>query len=203
VGTAEQVSYGVNSCVHRLQNESFKVVMLDAHSKVIEYENIGAEKWLASVAPRHFGTMNVLYFDGRVERQGPTDLNPFHPLRGEQIRFSTWQPRLGGCDECNDPEKGGLKGLYYSRDSSPNMWERSPVMRIDNTLEMPFGCVGGGYYTPDGAWNPSPYLGPTEVDPRKLESGSWSGYIRVFETGDYTFWGACDNYVAVYLNAIW
>jgi len=100
-------SYGVNECLRYLWDEPNKVVLLDATVAQIAFQGGSGEVWHEDVAPRHAGTMNVLFYDGHVETKLPSELDPY--ASAEQ-RVASWQPIRGGCGDggapCYDPDSG-------------------------------------------------------------------------------------------------
>ena len=51
----------------------------------------GPDEWDDKYAARHGGTLNVLYADGHVESQIPSDVDPV----SDYIRKRMWQPTYG------------------------------------------------------------------------------------------------------------
>ena len=166
-------SYGVNMCVHRMMmQDADKVVVLDANAEIMEYEGLDPLTWDATVAPRHGDMVNVLFYDGRVDTRMPEVINPYDPVEGVQIVKRSWEPALGGCDQCG----GGLRGEYYR---SKN-WGGTPAVRIDPTIFIPFG-------------NPQFFGLPYNKPVSPLGSAVWRGQVKAETTGRYVFWLTCDN----------
>lgn len=173
LGADSGSSYGVNVCVHRMfTGDVHKVVILDANAEILEYEGSDLLTWNATIAPRHGGMVNVLFYDGRVEARKPEVINPYDPVQGGQIVKDSWEPTLGGCSQCG----GGLRGEYYS-----NMnWQGTPTVRTDGTIFLPFGN--------------SDFFGvPYDKPVSPLGSATWRGQVKADTTGQYVFWLTCDN----------
>jgi prepilin-type processing-associated H-X9-DG protein/prepilin-type N-terminal cleavage/methylation domain-containing protein len=193
-GASAGSSYGANMCAHALlASDSHKILVLDAHTEILEYEGIDRKTWNEDLAPRHYGTVNVLFFDGHVERKMPREIDPYDPSRGEQTAAELWRPYLG-C--INGPETGGgggcgLRGTYYSEGD----WVGTPAVRTDSTLYMPFGnshFFGIPYNVP------LPGASPNSSAP--LKSAVWQGQIKADSSGSYTFHLTCDNEAWLYVN---
>jgi len=90
-----QNSYGTNQYVHRLMAESHKVVLLDANDPTVRIYNSNEEEWQNTVAPRHSGTVNVLYFDGHVRRLTPEAVAPYGEDGVTAEMRIVWRPRRG------------------------------------------------------------------------------------------------------------
>lgn len=83
--------YGMNGRVHRLIRDSRRVLMVEYHKLVADVVGLDARDiWFEQVAPRHTGTLNVLYVDGHVESKTPMEINPELPA----IQKELWQPTL-------------------------------------------------------------------------------------------------------------
>jgi prepilin-type N-terminal cleavage/methylation domain-containing protein/prepilin-type processing-associated H-X9-DG protein len=177
LGDSTKTSYGVNMCVHRLLGESSKIVMLDANEGIMEYEGFDQETWDESIAPRHHGSMNVLFYDGSVQRKTPVEINPYDSEVGPRHLTTLWKP-LCPCESgrCKG-ETGGLLAEYRP---GVEVWSGPAVTRIDTTLEKPFG----GQYS--GVNLPLP-------GGQGTFSGRWTGYIRPEKTGTYTFYVSHDD----------
>lgn len=69
--------YGVNARSAGFVADSQKILMLDYNKVVAEVVGPDAtDFWPEDVAPRHFGTVNVLFADGRVEGMLPSNIDP-------------------------------------------------------------------------------------------------------------------------------
>jgi prepilin-type processing-associated H-X9-DG protein/prepilin-type N-terminal cleavage/methylation domain-containing protein len=193
-GASAGSSYGANMCAHAmLTSDSHKILVLDADTEILEYEGIDQKTWNAGLAPRHYSTVNALFFDGHVERKAPRDIDPYDPLRGEQIAAESWRPYLG-CS--NGPDTGGdggcgLRGEYYADGD----WVGTPVVRIDSTINLPFGnsnFFGVPYNVP------LPGASPGSAAP--LKSATWQGQIKAESSGNYVFHLSCDNEAWLTIN---
>lgn len=73
----EEADYGMNAWAHRLYQDAPKILVLEYHKAVADcrYPD-GGDIWQDEVAPRHLGTLNVLFVDGRVESHYPNDIDP-------------------------------------------------------------------------------------------------------------------------------
>ena len=180
-------SYGANPCVHRMQGEGGKIIMLDAFVKVILYEGGTSQEWIDSVSPRHFGTsMNVLYYDGHVELKQPEQINPY---ASAQNLTSLWKP----TKVCDLAEAGcGVTGTYYTGN-----FGGTTVTRIDPSVHLPFGAAFFGY----NFWNiPLPGSLTSGWNTGSFGSGVWKAQIKSDYTEPYTFHLACDNDAWLYIN---
>lgn len=187
--TAQATSYGVNMCLHRMMlNDSFKIIVTDATTEVLEYEQSTLKIWNQDIAPRHYGVINALYFDGRVDGKTPESIVPYLPddKPNEKLVSEMWRPSLGACSTCG----GGLLGEYYLDTFSGQSYKR-----IDSTLSLPFGNMefyGKPYNTP------LPNSSSTTAAP--LKTAKWTGQIRAERTEPYTFWVCCDNQIWLNIN---
>lgn len=85
-------SFGINGLVGKFSAHDGQKVLL------VEYERTVAnvvgpdatDAWQLLVAPRHEGTLNVLFCDGRVETVLPTKVDP----RVTSIHDALWRPRF-------------------------------------------------------------------------------------------------------------
>ncbi|MCA9270451.1 MAG: DUF1559 domain-containing protein [Planctomycetales bacterium] len=201
-------SYGVNVCVHRLMEEPTKIIMADAHTPVLEYQGLDLVAWNEDIAPRHGGTMNILYYDGRVEREEPDATNPYDESSGDSNRDRFWKPQRGGCDPGTGcTSGGGLMGRYYSpnKDFTGTYYER-----LDGTMHLPFGAAGYGPSYTDCAQYPmwceqKPYntagLIPGATSTLSyVGSAVWTGRIKAPKSETYTFYLSSDNDSWFYLN---
>ncbi|MGD0896433.1 MAG: PA14 domain-containing protein [Thermoguttaceae bacterium] len=190
-------SYGVNMCLQSMMaNDSQKIIVTDATTELLEYEGSNFQSWATSIAPRHSGMLNVLYFDGHIERQSPATINPYAlastasgppPSNTIDVVAEMWRPYSGVCNMCG----GGLLGTYY--ESCGNEWNGASYTRIDSCMTYPFGGNGLPYNEP-----------PSPADPHGSAyppwTATWTGQIRADRTEPYTFWVRVDNEVWVYIN---
>jgi prepilin-type processing-associated H-X9-DG protein/prepilin-type N-terminal cleavage/methylation domain-containing protein len=193
-GASAGSSYGANMCAHAmLASDSHKIVVLDSHTEILEYEGIDRETWNEDLAPRHYSTVNALFFDGHVERKVPREIDPYEPSRGEQITAELWRPYLG-CG--NGPYTGGgggcgLRGEYFADGD----WTGTSAVRTDSKLYLPFGNAEF-FSTPYNV--PLPGAAPTSAAP--LKSAAWQGQIKADSSGNYVFHLTCDNEAWLYVN---
>jgi len=83
--------YGMNGRAQRLIRDSHRLLMVEYHKLVADVVGLDARDiWFEQVAPRHAGTLNVLYVDGHVESKTPMEINPELPA----IQKELWQPAL-------------------------------------------------------------------------------------------------------------
>jgi prepilin-type processing-associated H-X9-DG protein len=188
--TGPAASYGVNMCVQRMMlSDSNKAIVVDANGELMEYEGSDLPTWNMTIAPRHAGHVNVLFYDGHVDGRLPDPINPYDPAQGYQICTATWRPTLGcttggGCG-------GGLLGQYYAYTD----WSGTPVVRIDSTINLPFG--NPIFY---GVPYSAPVPGATPSCSSPLKSGTWLGQLRADKSGQYTFYLSCDNEAWLSIN---
>jgi prepilin-type N-terminal cleavage/methylation domain-containing protein/prepilin-type processing-associated H-X9-DG protein len=84
-------SYGINNRVTRFQTDSNKVLLVEYHKHVAHVVGADArDVWWDQVAPRHSGTVNVLYGDGRVDNLMPHEIDP----SVLKIHDAFWRPDL-------------------------------------------------------------------------------------------------------------
>jgi prepilin-type processing-associated H-X9-DG protein len=191
VQTPTDISYGAHECIHRVMGESEKVVLLDAHEERIVFEFTSAQEWQDSVAPRHRGAMNVLFFDGHVERRIPRPLNPYNPTDNFAALSANWMPRRGGCLPCNSPppppEAGWVNGLLGEYRNGVENWT-GPIdaVRVDSHMNYPYG-TGHGCEAPvnNQYWKP-PGIGVAH-------SVVWTGQIYFQYDETYTFYMSFDD----------
>ena len=85
-----QADYGMNNRVPAIgTGDSHKILMLD-YSRITA-SVVGPDKvdiWEDEVAPRHLGTVNVLYVDGHVGTANPSEIDPTIP----SIHDDLWKP---------------------------------------------------------------------------------------------------------------
>ena len=186
VTAAESASYSPNRCVGRmLQGDFNKVILLDADG-CIQYEGGDSADFNSSLAPRHSGQVNVLYFDGHVETNGPAELDPYVATNAFR---NLWKPELGGCQGVCDCCDGGTPGgLYAEYRAGIENFSGPAVTRIDKTLTLPFG----GQYSNISV--------PVNTGGSNVFSGRWTGLIRPDVAGDYTFYIGHDDGCTVRVN---
>jgi prepilin-type N-terminal cleavage/methylation domain-containing protein/prepilin-type processing-associated H-X9-DG protein len=92
-GNGGKSSYGINNRAVRMgHGDGYKVLYVEYEKIVANVVGLDADAglWSSHVAPRHMGTMNVLYYDGRVESHVADDVDP----RIKAIHNSLWVPGL-------------------------------------------------------------------------------------------------------------
>ncbi len=80
--------YGVNAKANRLYQDAHKVLMVEYERSVADVGPDGIHIWDDEVAPRHMGTLNVLFVGGQVESHYPREINPDDPTLYEEY----WRP---------------------------------------------------------------------------------------------------------------
>jgi prepilin-type N-terminal cleavage/methylation domain-containing protein/prepilin-type processing-associated H-X9-DG protein len=76
-GGVGRTSYGMNNRVQRFTADSNKILMVEYKKTVADVVGLAAgDSWLDYIAPRHFGTLNVLFGDAHVETRTPTTIDP-------------------------------------------------------------------------------------------------------------------------------
>lgn len=94
-GTIEKTSYGMNIRGHRMMRDSHKILVLDYSKKVADVVGLTAgDFWPDEVQPRHIGTCNVLYVDGSVKPQQPSDIDPQVPSVNDDLWRPHTDPRM-------------------------------------------------------------------------------------------------------------
>jgi prepilin-type N-terminal cleavage/methylation domain-containing protein/prepilin-type processing-associated H-X9-DG protein len=84
-------SYGVNGRVNRFVQDSNKILLVEYKKIVADVVGTGARDiWANQVAPRHFGSVNVLFADGHADTMKPEAIDP--TVSDNQNDF--WCPRL-------------------------------------------------------------------------------------------------------------
>jgi len=72
-------SYGINGRVNVFKGDSNRLLLVEFNKTICKVVGPNASEaidWLKLVAPRHMGTLNVLYADGHVETTMPEDIDP-------------------------------------------------------------------------------------------------------------------------------
>jgi len=203
----EGPSYGMNRyCDQFSTGDSHKVLMLDYNELVIDVAN-PEEDWDQYIAPRHSGTVNALYADGHVAGRGPMDLDPVsHDIRG-----SMWTPRRTrsspsfGTPENHEP---GLLAEYWSDRWVVDGFGGPPdVVRVDPSLNLPFGNSDGHATWPSPSGHPFPFPqyrtshdhnGNGRVD--CSFSARWTGYIKADYSERYNFRVRHDDHCWVFID---
>jgi len=83
-------SYGINNRVNAFLREGWRVLLVEYHKHVAHVVGSSAKDvWREQVAPRHAGTLNVLFGDGRVEAKQPSAIDP----TVTRIHDDLWRPQ--------------------------------------------------------------------------------------------------------------
>jgi len=92
-GQVQGADYGMNNRAHAMRRDAHKILILDYKKLVANVvgDNAG-DVWDDRVAPRHRGTVNVLYFDGFVGDTAPTEINPEDDADSWAIHHRMWKP---------------------------------------------------------------------------------------------------------------
>ena len=90
---ASAANYGMNARAHLLSGEASKVLIMDATNSladVVTMDATGGSFTLnaAYLAPRHGGTLNVLFADGSVDSRVTDDIDPTNP----ELYNRFWRP---------------------------------------------------------------------------------------------------------------
>jgi len=78
---AGRCSYGMNVAVERFKRDGNKILLVEYGKPVARVvdpnvTDLASGGWMHWVRPRHGGTLNVLFADGRVETMKPGEINP-------------------------------------------------------------------------------------------------------------------------------
>ncbi len=221
----QTAGYGMNNKYHLLlgADDANKIVMLDYNAPVAEISLTPSlnrcDEWDANAAFRHMGTLNVLYYDGRVASLGPDEADP---CKGELVDSSGatasiqgiptygpgdpeynkeeypypfyWVPaRTPPYDSGPTSEEGCLMGHYFTGGN----FDGVTATRCDDTLKLPFGSHFFGLNT----WDiPLPGSNSGGWDTGSFGSGYWEGKIKADSTAQYLFWAYMDNRAWVYID---
>jgi hypothetical protein len=81
VGGAGGSSYGMNNQVAPASASPSQILLLEYGRGVADVNGVGGDDdFYKEVAPRHFGLVNILFVEGKVESLAPEDLDPpTHP----------------------------------------------------------------------------------------------------------------------------
>ena len=205
---AASISYGVSMglpCM--MADDSGKIIMTDATTQVLEYENLDQQDWNQDIAPRHAGLMNTLYFDGHVLPQPPDAVNPYALVISQSssayqdsidVVTALWRPYSGTCLSSLNLCGVGLLGTYYPgiNGAFNNFWNAPSYTRIDPCLTLPFG----GIYGPLNAPYNIPVPGATPTSSIPSCTATWTGWIKSDTSEPKTFWLRVDNAAWVYIN---
>jgi len=84
-----RADYGMNSRAHRLQHDSHKILVIEYNKVVADVAAPdGGDIWEEQVAPRHLGTVNVLFCDSHVASFRPSQIDP----RVFELNKQYWMP---------------------------------------------------------------------------------------------------------------
>ncbi len=206
-----EVSYGINNCVHRLQEgDSPRILVLDYAAQSADLVGYPAatrcSTWESSKAFRHKGTCNVLYYDGHVGSPpeesitpctddpeccgGPIDTTTEEPTEEAltSTHITNWVPIRRGCKPADNKYScaaGG--GLFAEYRPGIENWTGTPTTRVDPDLNKPFGGQYSGVELPVAG-------GSNTVSVR------WTGAIRADHTETYTFYITHDDACSVRVN---
>ena len=196
------LSYGVNPCLGRFQEDSDRIVLGDAFSSPLPWVTADQYAWDKAIAPRHGGMMNILKMDGNVQRLAPEAINPYDTVVGAETCTRLWRPLLDcGGEIASQLSRPGLLAEY--RDKTD--WTGAPYKsRVDLDLNMPFGSgFSGGPSGPDYPKHPM-------INPTQIFTVIWRGQIRATQSGQYVFYVSHDdgcwitiNGQQIYANAGW
>ena len=73
------------------QGDSHKLLLVEYETlvaNVVGPDAGGLDQWNENIAPRHMGTLNVLYVDGHVESTTPEEINPVVSAQHDEL----WKP---------------------------------------------------------------------------------------------------------------
>jgi prepilin-type N-terminal cleavage/methylation domain-containing protein/prepilin-type processing-associated H-X9-DG protein len=185
-------NYGANMCLSSLVDEASKIAITDSYDSMLRWSGLDDPAWKLTVAPRHSGLMNVLFFDGSVNRMAYEENNPYDTTNGTKFVNTLWKPRRG-CVSDNSPScvTGGLIAEYWS-DSTWVKPKGGPadITRVEKSMNRPFGEAHGGtttgnYPFPNNRTN-ADANGNGNAD--CCFQARWRGYIYVPCTGNYTLY---------------
>ncbi len=91
-----KTSYGINNRVHVFMRDAWKVLLVEYHKHVAHVVGADAtDVWREQAAPRHAGTLNVLFGDGRVETRPPDAIDPTVTRIHDELWRPARDPKLG------------------------------------------------------------------------------------------------------------
>jgi len=89
-GGVATTSYGINNRVHRFTGDSHKILLVDYEKSVAYVVGDQAwDNWAKMIAPRHMGTVNVLFADGHVDSKRPSQIDPRVPALQQELWLPT------------------------------------------------------------------------------------------------------------------
>ncbi len=180
---SNDVSYGFNTCLGALDlnNDGNRIVAMDGAAYCVQYAGGSQGGWQGQVDARHWGRLNALYLDGRVNSVLPTEVDPYDSLAGGTNMDVYWKPWKGSC-QGNQICSGATGGMT---DGAGNT-----VSLTLTTLYCPFG--GGALDSSVPYKIPLPGNGPG-TGSWPVQTGTFSGKIKADVTGNYWFALSCDN----------
>lgn len=80
-GSGQSNSYGINSRAHKFKYDSNKIFLLEYKNTIANVvppspTDSELSSYVSNVAPRHSGTLNVLFHDGHVESRNSDEIDP-------------------------------------------------------------------------------------------------------------------------------
>lgn len=190
------VSYGMNHLGHCFgRNDANKVYVIEYSATVAKGGTAGiagCDDWDLNKAPRHFGTMNVLFWDGRVDTMTADALDPCTMT----LRTERWIP-YKPCKNTGNPFSGSCSGGGLQADyrwGTIGWTGPVTVSRIDPDLNSPFGDVAG--WSINGPFPFTAQWAPNNV----LWSAQWTGKIRFDHSEPYRFHIRHDDDCVVLIN---
>ena len=191
-------NYGANMCLSSLMDEAGKIAITDSYDSILRWSGMDDSLWTLTVAPRHGGLMNVLFYDGSVGRMAYGENNPYDPISGTGFVNTLWKPRRG-CSNDNSPScmSGGLIAEYWS----DSYWAKPKggppdITRVDKTLTRPFGDAYGGSVSGDYPF-PNNRTGGADANGNGVQDcafqARWRGYVFVPCSGNYTLYVEHDD----------
>ncbi len=197
-------SYGANMCLDKLMEEPKKIVLTDANTSVLQWGASDQDSWNADIAPRHTGVMNVLFFDGHVEKKRPGEINPYDPTEGTTITDTLWKP-IRGCNQYVgnlDCSQGGLLAEY--RIDTWDFTGAPALVRVDPTIIAPFGQASGSSYSGNYPFGDRRQYQSSDTNGNGTQDVAftvvWRGKIRADQSDNYRFLVRHDDYVWITIN---
>jgi prepilin-type N-terminal cleavage/methylation domain-containing protein/prepilin-type processing-associated H-X9-DG protein len=136
-------NYGANMCLSSLVDEASKIAITDSYDSMLRWSGLDDPAWKLTVAPRHSGLMNVLFFDGSVNRMAYEENNPYDTTNGTKFVNTLWKPRHGWVDSrvlvgLDVGEAERRPGRHYPRGKvdEPAL-RRGPRRNHDGQLSFP------------------------------------------------------------------
>ncbi len=192
-------SYGINNLAKYFDTgDSNKIYALDygrlstatEESRVVWFDNPtlqSCEEWEKHKAMRHWGSANVLFYDGHVRAFQEAAIDPCV----KEIHDVSWLPYRGEeakRDADAEGEGNGILGTYYAANGAT-------ATRLEPTIHLPFGnshFFGKPYDIPLPGANPG--------SSAPLQNATFTGSIRADSSGMVSFHLSCDNEASLYIN---